>query len=104
MNRGQFKRITHWQDKTFTEATALSKAEHLWEEVYELLHSVKHQQGATLVGEELADCFILLAGIANKEGFTYDTLCDAIERKFAIVQKRIWGEPDEKGVVRHIKS
>ena len=53
---------------------------------------------------EFADCFILLFGAAAADGMSYTDICSCIEEKMKINYKREWGEPDENGVVNHIKT
>lgn len=96
-----FLEISRWQNKTFGNATALSKISHLREEIDELHSDLKENKlGKRL---EFADCFILLFGAAASDGMTYDDICDAIKEKMSINYKREWGEPKENGVVNHIK-
>lgn len=96
-----YKAITLWQNQTFPAATALSKCHHLKEEVNELFVEVEqnNQQNAK---KELADCFILLFGIADKLGLTYQQLVEIIYEKQQININRKWGNPDENGVVKHV--
>ena len=53
---------------------------------------------------EYADCMILLIQSALKVGYNMDVLFYAIQTKHAMNKKRKWGEPDENGVVQHIKE
>lgn len=100
MNREQFKAVTEWQKETFGNATALSKVEHLKEEVEEL--SIDLAIDGTGKRLEFADCFILLFGAAASDGMTYEDVCNSIDEKMAINRLRKWGKPDENGVVKHI--
>ena len=102
MTENQFIEITRWQENTFNNATALSKAFHLQEEVGELIEDIK--QNSENKRLEYADCFMLLFGAAKADGMTYSDICNAIEEKFAIIKNRKWGTPDENGVVKHIKE
>jgi hypothetical protein len=101
MTQEQFTAITAWQKETFGEATVFSKLEHLKEELEEL------QIDAAIDGLdkrlEFADCFILLFGAAAADGMSFEDVVSCIDEKFEIVKNRKWGEPDENGVVRHIK-
>lgn len=102
MNERQFNEITEWQRNTFRQATALSKIEHLKEEIKELEADI--ESNAAEKRFEFADCFMLLFGAAACEGMTYHDIVSAIEEKFTIIRTRKWGKPDEKGVVKHIKE
>lgn len=102
MKKDQFIAVTQWQNQTFGKATALSKIEHLKEEVQELSDDLKTDNYLRRL--EFADCFLLLFGAAASDGMTYEDICDCIDEKFNIVKKRKWGKPDENGVVKHIKE
>ena len=67
--------------------------EHLRREVMELMESNDPEEGG--------DCLLILLHHAYVNG--YDLLGEA-KKKFAIVQTRKWGEPDEMGVIEHIRS
>ena len=102
MTKEQFKTITQWQDETFPDATALSKVEHLREEVEELAVDVALDLNSKTM--EFADCFLLLYGAAAKAGMSYEDICNAIDEKMSINRKRKWGKPDKNGVVKHIEE
>lgn len=102
MNEQQFNEITAWQKQTFGQATTLSKIEHLKQEIIELELDVTANEVNRRL--EFADCFFLLFGAAAADGMTYQDICNAVQEKFEINKKRQWGEPDENGVVKHIKS
>ncbi len=102
MEKKQFEEITEWQNKTFGKATPLSKIAHLAQELGELVDDLKSNNPNRRL--EFADCFLLLFGAAASDGMTYEDCISCISEKFEIVKKRKWGEPDENGVVNHIKS
>lgn len=102
MTKEQFEAITAWQNETFPGATAFSKAAHLEQEVQELRDAVEIDDPNVRL--EIADCYLLLAGITHKSGMTYEDVCAAIEEKMEINRKRKWGNPDENGVVNHVKE
>lgn len=52
-------------------------------------------------GEEMADIIILLCRVARNARVN---LLEEVERKFAIVQTRQWQEPDENGVIEHVRG
>lgn len=103
MTNEQFTEITEWQNKTFPNATALSKIIHLKQEVEELQEAESYLKETEAI-KELSDCFILLFGIADKLGLNHSTTWLAIEQKMVINKARKWGKPDANGVVNHIKS
>ena len=83
MNKGQFEKISKWQDETFGKATALSKMAHLEEELKELNKELffwdenseqfEYSESNKLIKErEFADCFILLFGVAASDGMQID--------------------------------
>lgn len=100
MTRLQFETITGWQNKTFTKATVSSCINHLEEEVQEMKSDFEKGIISDL---EIADCFLLLIGVANKAGMSYSDIIDALEKKMDINYKRHWGEVNEKGYVKHVE-
>lgn len=104
MNKPQFESVTKWQRETFGNATPASKTHHLIEEVQELLQEAEKYpfEDRAALGKELADCFILLMGVANSAGFSYKEVCVEISRKMHINKSRKWGIPDANGVVKHV--
>ena len=104
MTKSQFLSICSWQQKTFGQATAMSKLHHLAEEFIELTMDLKDDADEEDVKKEFADCFILLFGAADSYGMSYEDICQAIEDKMNINYKRNWGKPNENGVVNHIKD
>ena len=101
MEKKQFEAITKWQDEKFKNATSLSKVAHLVQEVDELRIALTYSDENVRL--EFADCLFLLFGAAHKEGMTYEDICNAINEKFEINKKRIWGKADKNGVVNHIR-
>lgn len=102
MRPEQFEAVTAWQRETFPNATALSKVEHLKEEIEELKIDIAIDGlGKTM---EFADCFLLLYGAASASGMSYEDICRAIDEKMSINRKRTWGKPDANGVVKHLPN
>lgn len=101
MTEKQFIEIVQWQTDTFGQATALSKIEHLKEEIEELSIDIAINSDSKIL--EWADCFLLLFGAAASDGLGYQDICAAIDAKMRINRARKWGKPDENGVVHHIK-
>ena len=100
MTEQQFDYITKWQRETFPHANAHSKIAHLKQEIDELSADVANKSPFTRL--EFADCFLLLFGAASAFGMTYNDILEAIHEKMEINIKRVWGKPDENGVVNHI--
>jgi len=50
--------------------------------------------------EEAADCVLLLLQFAYREGFSLQA---EIVKKHAVNRQRKWGQPDEDGVVEHVR-
>ena len=104
----KFKSITSWQNETFPNSDGLSKVNHLIQEVKELKEElIKHKTNPNLktiagIKEEIADCFILLFGVASASQLDYVEIAIAIEKKMEINKSRKWGKADENGVVNHI--
>lgn len=85
--------VAAWAEATFGEGTTTTLLAHLIKEVRELWD--------TQEPEEAADVFILLLHFAHKRGFS---LFDEAQRKFAVNKGRVWGEPDEDGVIEHVRG
>lgn len=81
-----------WQNKTFPNGTAEGQYQHLMDEMLELHGNIGDPA-------ELADCAILLMGLASKTGVN---LRDAVQKKMEINRARKWGEADDRGVIRHL--
>jgi hypothetical protein len=78
----------------------MSCINHLEEEVQEM--KADFEKGL-IRDEEIADCFLLLVGVANKAGLSYTDLMFAIENKMQVNYARKWGEVNEKGYVKHVE-
>ena len=87
------REVGEWGNLTFPKGTPDSLVAHLKKEVDEL--------GETHDPEEAADCLLLLLHHAHKCG--YDLVIETF-RKFKTNKLRKWGEPDENGVVEHIRG
>ncbi len=78
---------------------------HLKEECSELIEALTAENPeAYNIEMEFADCFILLLRAASLYGMTFRDLLNLAIYKMAINKKREWGNPDEKGIVRHIEQ
>lgn len=94
-----------WGDTTFPLSVPRSVMAHLSDEITELADEVDaftdcaDATTRAALAEEAADCFLLLLHLAHKCGFD---LNEAAQAKFEKNQVRVWGEPDERGVVRHV--
>lgn len=95
------KEINDWQDSVFTKATVWSAMEHLDREVKELRQSIYSNPTRESQEGELADVFLLLAGVAHLLELDLEK---AVEEKMTINRRRVWGHPDKDGVVEHIKE
>lgn len=84
--------IREWQAATFTKRTPNSIAKHLLREALELLNDPTD-------AEEMADIFLLLAGVSE-----HHDLAAAVRDKLEENKRRNWGTPDSEGVVEHIKE
>lgn len=109
MTELQFNEISKWQKETFGQATPFSKLAHLAQEMVELKDAMVNEKEKPTAANfnnvrmEYADCFILLFGSAASYGFSFENITDLIQEKFDINKNRKWGNPDENGVVNHIK-
>lgn len=85
-----------WSEKTFGIHAGTSTLTHLAREVEEL-------RAAPDDLEEYADCLILLMDAARRQGYSLDDLLLATASKFVANTCRVWGEPDDEGVVEHVE-
>jgi hypothetical protein len=53
---------------------------------------------------EYADCAMLLFDACQIAGYTPEQLLEAVAVKLEINKNREWGEPDENGVVEHVRG
>jgi NTP pyrophosphatase (non-canonical NTP hydrolase) len=102
MTKEMFNEITAWQRKTFKKATAQSAANHLKEEVQELILELGFYDDEKKKAE-YADCFLLLFGSAALSGMTYDDICEAINKKMEVNKARKWGGVNDQGYVKHVE-
>lgn len=96
---------------------------HTWQELQDKVVEWKQGKNVTLEGTlehlldeikdlrdnpydviNIADVFILLLGVCDEVGFSIDEVSEAVAAKIAINESRLWGNPDERGVVRHIQE
>jgi len=112
--------VSEWSNETFGENQRNPAiAYHLKKEVDELIEAINKSNEMGVdnsigVGEfgrqiektkyEYADCFLLLIDSANHFGIKAKELIDYSRKKLNICKGREWGEPDENGVVEHIKK
>ena len=85
--------IGAWASKTFPDASPQGIIAHLKKEVAELDES--HDP------EEAADCFLLLMHLGYM--LRFNLLREALN-KHDINCKRKWGQPDQDGVIEHIRE
>jgi NTP pyrophosphatase (non-canonical NTP hydrolase) len=102
VEKHQFDTITQWQQETFPDSSALSKVYHLIEEVEELKEAIKNKDENVRL--EIADCFILLFGIANLLDYSFDDVKKFIDEKMEINKARKWGKAKDNGVINHITN
>ena len=70
---------------------------HLCKEVEELLEHPYDDM-------EYADCLMLILDASSNAGIAADDLLNTCWEKLAINRARDWGEPDENGVVEHVRD
>lgn len=102
--------VGRWGKVSFPASTIATIHEHLRREARELLQAldrwdscqkpVKDDVIWPSVMEEVADIVLISFHLAYRKRFS---LAEVIEDKFIVAQHREWGEPDEDGVVEHIR-
>lgn len=106
-----------WADKTFGEGKPIPTAKHLIKEAKELVEALENFERCQSLEEEwnyastnmkicdeFADCFLLILDCARRYGVNTELLIKLSVAKLAICKTRKWGEPDQDGVVEHIKD
>jgi NTP pyrophosphatase (non-canonical NTP hydrolase) len=88
------KEVHEWSQASFPHQTPESKFEHLRREIIELGEDLSD-------GQEMADCFLLLIGLAEMK--SVDIFSEAV-KKLEINKNRKWGKPDKHGVSSHVKE
>lgn len=87
-----------WADSVFGELRPPEGAvAHLQKEVKELAEHPYDDM-------EYADCLMLILDAASNAGIGADDLLNTAWEKLAINRAREWGEPDENGVVEHVRA
>lgn len=113
--------ISEWSDRAFGSGPARNPGiiYHLKKEVDELIEALEKTNvlgvdNSIGIGEygrqvdrtkmEYADCLMLLLDSAHHFGIRADELIEFTDRKLQINKQRKWGNPDENGVVEHIRE
>lgn len=86
--------VIEWGISTFGEVNPDGLAQHLKREAGELADNPDSE-------EEMADVFILAVQIAHHKGVD---LARAVANKLAKIRTRTWNEPDEDGVIEHVRE
>jgi hypothetical protein len=90
-------KIAKWSDKTFGyDRNPCAPLAHLMKEVAETATNYTDIM-------EYADCMMLILDSARMAGHSATEILKATYKKLAINKKRKWGEPDNNGVVEHIR-
>jgi len=95
--------IMQWSDDTFGDRQrTIPILYHLEKEVPELIGAlnIATKKGIQM---EFADCFMLLFDAASHHGLKASDIVTICNEKLEINRKRKWREPDENGVIEHIK-
>lgn len=98
--------ISTWSSQQFPtlEGTRgiIAKLSHLKEEVTELQVAVDNGDKKEINGE-IADCFMLLFDVAHNLKITENDIIKFSRVKLGINKDRKWSNPDNNGVIHHIK-
>jgi NTP pyrophosphatase (non-canonical NTP hydrolase) len=95
--------ISTWSDATFgCGQRNPAIAYHLKKEVDELIEALENVSSVEELGMEFADCLMLLLDSASHAGISVDELMIYARKKLEINKTRIWGKPDENGVIEHV--
>lgn len=78
--------IGDWHIETFGKEVSANRMARKWdEESTELANAILANADKSDIGEEIADCFIMLCAIADRNGIRFS---DAVAAKFDIVKSR----------------
>lgn len=91
------REVNEWRAVTFPRATPASVVEHLRREVAELVNDPTDTS-------ELADVVFLAVGLAYELNLSVSDLARVVADKLAVNRQRVWQEPDEAGVVEHVRE
>lgn len=96
------KMVTDWSERTFPASTPESVYKHLKKEVRELGLAMKFKgkRRKRNVGEESADCILLLLHLNRKLG---NSVYAEVEKKFGVNTRRKWGKPNKDGFQEHVR-
>lgn len=98
--------ISTWSSQQFPtlEGTRgiIAKLSHLKEEVTELQVAVDNGDKKE-INDEIADCFMLLFDVAHALKITENDIIKFSRVKLGINKDRKWSNPDNNGVIHHIK-
>jgi NTP pyrophosphatase (non-canonical NTP hydrolase) len=89
------REIGHWQREAFGDLNVADQMKKLRSELNELQQGVNSQED---VSDELADVYIVLAGICNLYGVSLETVA---HRKLQVNKFRSWKKVD--GIFQHIE-
>ncbi len=100
--------VVRWGRETFPRSTLVTKAEHLRREVAEFdaqpLGDPEEMADVLMIMShlhaDLADIRMRVFKAADEQGVD---LVQAVRAKLAICRARTWNEPDEQGVVEHVR-
>lgn len=98
--------ISTWSSQQFPtlEGTRgiIAKLSHLKEEVTELQVAVDNGDKKE-INDEIADCFMLLFDAAHDLKITENDIIKFSRAKLGINKDRKWSNPDNNGLIHHIK-
>lgn len=89
--------VAVWANSIFGNSTLHAKMEHLRKETIEVEENPDNHH-------EWADVFLIFLHGLAAQGISMDDLYKVTRIVFEIVKEREWGEPDEHGVVEHIRE
>jgi len=90
--------LGEWADATFgVNRNPRAVVAHLKKEVDELYDNIYES-------EEYVDCLMLLLDAYRRSGGTADGLIEDAFKKLEVCKKRKWSEPNEEGIVEHVRE
>ena len=96
--------VQAWQRKTFPRETPMGITKQFITEALELYTVVDNECPIENIEEEIADCMLLLIGLAGKLSIDklHIDIMKSLEKKHVINTKRDWGKMNDQGFVEHV--
>lgn len=97
--------VIDWQRAQFPAGTLAGAAAHLHKEAAEVRSAVELEEAREVILEEAADCFFMVARVADMLGCGPHEFADFVANKLAKNRARTWPTaPNAEGVYAHARE